>query len=49
MNEDDFDEAWDIEDDETEAECGRWDNGRLATGCILAGTEFCDWNCPHAK
>lgn len=38
------------EDDELEedreADCGRWDNGRLVFQCRLAGTEWCDWECP---
>ena len=45
MEEDDFDESWDIEEDPAEATCGRWDNGKLTRGCSLAGTEFCDWDC----
>lgn len=28
-------------------ECGRWVNGRLGKQCSLAGTEFCDWECPY--
>lgn len=28
-------------------ECGRWVNGRLGRSCRLAGTEFCDWECPY--
>ena len=28
-------------------ECGRWDNGRLGRSCALAGTEFCDFECPY--
>jgi hypothetical protein len=29
-------------------DCGRWENGRLrpAYYCGLAGTEFCDFECP---
>lgn len=27
--------------------CGRWDNGRLTGSCALAGTEDCDFECPH--
>ena len=30
-------------------ECGRWQNGRLARGCSLAGTEWCDWDCPYSR
>lgn len=29
-----------------EAQCGRWDNGALTSQCRLAGTEWCDWECP---
>jgi len=36
------------EDDEEdrEADCGRWRNGQLVPQCLLAGTEWCDWECP---
>lgn len=34
---DDYDEA---------EECGRWQNGKLGYQCSLAGTEWCDWECP---
>lgn len=30
-------------------DCGRWINGRLGRRCTLAGTEFCDWECPYAR
>jgi len=36
-----------FEDDESE--CGRWDQnapGGLSHQCRLAGTEWCDWECP---
>jgi hypothetical protein len=36
----------DDEDDDLSAECGRWNNGRLTRQCRLAGTEWCDWDCP---
>ncbi|HHV70012.1 MAG TPA: hypothetical protein GXX48_20615 [Ochrobactrum intermedium] len=29
--------------------CGRWTNGKLGEHCTLAGTEFCDWQCPHNR
>jgi hypothetical protein len=29
-------------------DCGRWDNGRLGPHCTMAGTEFCDWECPYS-
>lgn len=50
-----FDEASsDDEPDESEMgcrgdECGRWDNGRLVRHCALAGTEFCDFDCPYGS
>jgi hypothetical protein len=34
------------EDSDREADCGRWRNGRLVPQCSLAGTEWCDWDCP---
>jgi hypothetical protein len=37
------------EDDDKEADCGRWDQnapGGLSRQCRLAGTEWCDWECP---
>lgn len=39
------DDGFEDEDDNS-AECGRWDNGRLVHQCRLAGTEWCDWDCP---
>lgn len=27
--------------------CGRWRNGRLASVCTMAGSEECDFECPH--
>ena len=41
-----FEEIDDEEDDFGDA-CGRWDNGRLGRHCTMAGTEFCDWECPY--
>lgn len=46
------DDLWDIEDEEDERdelqeamdECGQMPDG----GCQLAGTEFCDWECPFS-
>lgn len=32
-------------------ECGRWDQnakGGMSPYCRLAGTEFCDWECPYS-
>ena len=34
------------DEDDREADCGRWTNGRLIHQCRLAGTEWCDWECP---
>jgi hypothetical protein len=36
----------DDEGDDREADCGRWRNGRLVPQCLLAGSEWCDWDCP---
>lgn len=38
----------DDEDEDYDAaeECGRWRNGKLDIQCSLAGTEWCDWECP---
>lgn len=43
----DEDGDWDLDDDEDDFEnaldeCGQLPDG----GCMLAGTEFCDWDCP---
>lgn len=48
---DDFDDYNEYDDDLSdedcmEEECGRWMNGRLSGQCMLAGTEWCDWECP---
>lgn len=42
----DDDDCWEDDYDPGD-ECGRWDNGRLGKLCRLAGTEFCDWECPY--
>lgn len=44
LDEDDL--SYDDEGVEDEMDCGRWDNGRLISQCRLAGTEWCDWDCP---
>lgn len=46
----DGDGAWlpPIDEEDDGAECGRWDNGRLRRECAMAGTEFCDWDCPYS-
>jgi hypothetical protein len=36
----------DEDEDDQSAECGRWNNGSLTQQCRLAGTEWCDWDCP---
>lgn len=38
---------WLSEDEDLYADCGRWSNGRLGSSCSMAGTEFCDWECPY--
>lgn len=35
-------------DDAYEA-CGRWNNGSLTRQCRLAGSEWCDWDCPLSR
>lgn len=35
-------------DDDYEA-CGRWNNGHLTQQCRLAGSEWCDWDCPLSR
>lgn len=55
MTSTDFPDDWDdIEVDEDDfdpgEECGRWgSDGKPGLGryCTLAGTEFCDWECPY--
>lgn len=34
------------EEQDLSAECGRWNNGSLTRQCRLAGSEWCDWDCP---
>lgn len=48
MDDIDYEEAEDEEEDSREADCGRWDQsaGGLTKHCRLAGTEFCEWDCP---
>lgn len=46
---DDFDQDEPIEDEDPGDECGRWINGQLGGLCTLAGTEFCDWDCPYSR
>jgi hypothetical protein len=46
-NYDDFDDAGDEDDFDPGEECGRWLNGNLDRWCRLAGTEFCDFECPY--
>ncbi len=48
-------DPYDVEDDDGPPEdeydpgedCGRWSNSRLTRHCRLAGTEFCDFECPY--
>ena len=51
-----YDECYEREEDEYDPgeDCGRWDQN--AKGgmlpyywCRLAGTEFCDWECPFSR
>lgn len=42
------------EDRDVGEDCGRWDQsakgGMWPVGmCRLAGTEFCDWECPYSR
>lgn len=37
-----------IDEEDYGGECGRWHNGRLRQECSMAGTEFCDWDCPYS-
>lgn len=39
----DEDEPYDPEEDDLGDECGRTGDGT----CMLAGTEFCDFDCPY--
>lgn len=43
----DLDDAWTEDDEEAEVmmNCGRYAG---AGGCSLAGTEWCDWDCPFS-
>ena len=41
-DEDEYDDDYDPGE-----ECGRWINSRLTRNCRLAGTEFCDFECPY--
>lgn len=44
-----FDPRDDFEEDGPEPgeECGRWINGILTSSCTKAGSEECDFECPH--
>lgn len=41
----DDDHVFDYMDDDHSSECGLMPDGT----CMLAGTEFCDWDCPHSS
>lgn len=45
-SQDETDEECCDEEDYLSAECGRWNNGSLTQHCRIAGSEWCDWNCP---
>lgn len=51
MHPDEFEDEFldDEEEFDPGDECGRWINGKLGPSCTLAGTEFCDWECPHSR
>ena len=38
-------DEWDDQDDYGFDECGMTADGT----CMLAGTEHCDWDCPHSR
>lgn len=43
-----FDDGCEVDEDyDVGEECGRWRNGALSRSCGLAGTEFCDFECPY--
>lgn len=49
-----FPEDYDDEQEEYDPgeDCGRWDQnakGGMSHQCRLAGTEFCDWECPYSR
>ncbi|WP_370281582.1 hypothetical protein [Pseudooceanicola sp.] len=41
---DDHPDEWDDRDDDGFDDCGMTEDGT----CVLAGTEHCDWDCPHS-
>lgn len=42
-------DEWNAHEEEEDfgPDCGRWFDGRLSQSCSLAGTEFCDFECPY--
>lgn len=38
---------WDSCECQVGADCGRWRNGQLSRSCSKAGSEECDFECPH--
>jgi hypothetical protein len=42
---DDFDNEYDEDEDDLMDECGMMPDGY----CTLAGTEWCDWECPMGR
>jgi len=49
---DEIDEAAFDDEDDPGQDCGRWDQnakGGMSHQCRLAGTEFCDWDCPYSR
>ena len=47
VTQDEFDPFEWQDDEDVGDECGRWDNGKLGLPCSLAGTEFCNFECPY--
>lgn len=41
------DDAFDDDEEDGGFDCGRWFDGRLTHSCARAGTEECDFECPH--
>ena len=37
------------EDEDPYPDCGRWFDPVLGEQCTKAGSEECDWDCPHSR
>lgn len=44
---DEYEDEFFEEEDDRGADCGRWINSSLGHWCAMAGTEFCDFECPY--